>query len=492
MNSTKEIPLGIVNLAHSLIVQLANVCDGAHNLDGQGFDKSDVSMGKQIASIRPDMLCLPYAQAACRMVVKYHRQLDEKLVEEIRPYVVTETDLDDEYLGDEVDEFVEAEITAAEEASEPITLQRPIQQELTLTDEQQLALNKLLEFIKEPLATEFRLGGYAGTGKTTLIKTLLKLLRELKKRAIVCAFTGKAVNVLQRKGVASQTMHSLMYNFEETLKGEFSFTKKYRLEGEPDVIIIDEASMISVELYNNLLSFGKKCIFVGDPGQLEPVGDNPNLMSRTDFVLTKIHRQAELSPIITLASRVRAGNAIIISRPVEGLTIRSKRETITSPEFLKADQVICARNKTRQAMNSALRAYLVRPAGELIVNDKIICLRNNRNFGVFNGQIFFVKEIKRTDSTMQDVLVEDEIGKMYQFPVWRLPFQKEVDPKRDVVPKRMVYCDFGYVITCHKSQGSEWDNVIVYDEYMPPQVWSMARWRYTAITRAAKQLTYLI
>jgi ATP-dependent exoDNAse (exonuclease V) alpha subunit len=62
----------------------------------------------------------------------------------------------------------------------------------------------------------------------------------------------------------------------------------------------------------------------------------------------------------------------------------------------------------------------------------------------------------------------------------------------DVVPKDVVYCDFGYVITCHKSQGSEWDNVLVWDEYVPPQLWDMKRWRYTAITRAAKNLTYLI
>jgi exodeoxyribonuclease-5 len=138
----------------------------------------------------------------------------------------------------------------------------------------------------------------------------------------------------------------------------------------------------------------------------------------------------------------------------------------------------------------------------LQVGEKVIVLRNNLTFGVFNGLILFIKTIHgAAEVTSKDgnhrypvwhCDCEDEIGnKFTRLPIWQTPITTPFAIKKDtVVPKVVVQITYAYVITCHKSQGSEWDRLLVYDEWMPPQVWDMKRWRYTAITRAAKHLTY--
>lgn len=365
---------------------------------------------------------------------------------------------------------------------------------IILTDEQQHAVSLILIWMADDLGPrQFKLGGYAGTGKTTIIKFIIAELCK-KYPIVVCAFTGKACNVLQRKGVSAQTMHSLMYDVEVDDKtGEVTFNKKCILF--PELIIIDEASMISTDLYNDLLSFDKKYLFVGDPGQLEPVGDNPNLMAKPDFVLSKIHRQAESSPIITFATQIRNGATPTIKR-VDGLTVRKK--ILDSVEALTCDQLIVARNKTRVQFNDAIRIAKKLPPNTIIEGEKLICLRNNRNFGTFNGMILYVKKVHGTiksRKTWTDCIkcdCEDEVGNKYPaLPIWKKPFTDTLDEKE--YPKSdTVHCTYGYVITCHKSQGSEWNKLLVWDEWMPPKVWDMKRWRYTAITRAAKELIYNI
>lgn len=359
---------------------------------------------------------------------------------------------------------------------------------ISLTDEQSHAIDRITAWFKLPEPQTFHFGGYAGTGKTTVIKHLCSLLGD-SVYIIVSAFTGKACSVLQRKGVHAQTLHSLIYDVEVESNGQVSFTKKVRLEGRPQLIIVDEASMISTELYNDLMSFKVKVLFVGDPAQLEPVGDNPNLMKRTDFVLTKIHRQAEESPIITLASKVRVG-AVPMRGEVPGLLIKDKN--LTGPIMLAADQIICAKNKTRIDFNNRFRIHYKYKPKTVVEGEKLICLRNNSQFGIFNGQIFKVTKILNETKFIYEANLTDEVGKEYfKIPIWKEPFETPVE-KDTRIPREWVYFDYGYVITCHKSQGSEWDSVLVYDEPMPAHVWDMRRWRYTAITRASKNLIYCI
>ncbi len=374
---------------------------------------------------------------------------------------------------------------------------------LVLTEEQQQAVARIMAWTKNASSGEYKLGGYAGTGKTTVIKTILEQLRKTHD-VVVAAFTGKAVNVLQRKGIRAQTLHSLMYDCEK-VKGVLHWYKKTTLcEGACQVVIVDEASMISTELYNDLRSYNKLLLFVGDPGQLEPVGDNPNLMAQPDFVLSKIHRQAAQSPIITLANNIRTGQPMPPFQETAELVIRGK----VGYDVRSVTQLICAKNKTRRMLNEQMRRLLTLEPRTLTVGEKIIVLKNNRALGVFNGVILFVKELVRDVPVALNVPphwvvnAEDETGKAFnELPIWKHPFESDQEmPKNVEVPRYKVdnervelcYADYGYVVTCHKSQGSEWDTVLVYDEYMPPHIWDMKRWRYTSITRASKKLIYCL
>lgn len=363
---------------------------------------------------------------------------------------------------------------------------------ITLTDEQQTAINSILAWFNghTPMnhvpRHEFKLGGYAGTGKTTIINYLLTEITSI--RANVCAFTGKACHVLRKKGIhSSQTIHSMIYDCEENKDGSVSFVLKRRLEGNPNLIIIDEASMLSSDLYRDLLTFNIPLLFIGDPGQLEPVGDNPNLMLAPNYVLTKIHRQALNSPIITLATQVRQGFPVKITDPTGACLVKAK--FITDEELSQCSQVICAKNATRSILNRRIRTALGRVDAPLNLGEKLICLRNNRRYAMFNGLICYVEDFTEHEHYWLCTL-RDEGDKIYHsIRVWKKPFLTPLE-KLEQPPRDMLYFDYGYAITCHKSQGSEWPHVLVYDEIMFKT--DMKRWRYTAITRASEKLTYCI
>jgi len=368
--------------------------------------------------------------------------------------------------------------------------------DIELSPEQTLALGFIKDWYENARVPGcpniFRLGGYAGTGKTTMIR---HILRDKTFRSVaVCAFTGKAADVLNRKGVGASTIHSLIYYVEvNELTHEVTFNLKEHLDY--DLIIVDEASMVSTEIYQHLCGFGIPLLFIGDPGQLEPVGENPNLMRDPNYTLIQIHRQALESPIIAFATAVRQGGAGYqpnrFGSKEPDLIFQNK---LLKGELLQsANQIICARNKTRQQINQRVRANLGFSMQDgLHEGEKLICLRNNKEAGVFNGQLMWVEGIVSESARSYTIAARiDGYNFTREIELWADPFYRPIEDKEHI-SKRLVYADFGYCITAHKSQGSEWDHVLVIDEWMPPKIWDMARWRYTAITRAAKKLNYAI
>lgn len=374
---------------------------------------------------------------------------------------------------------------------------------ISLTEEQLLAATKVYEWLdplnqsvdrdKKHSKQTFKLGGYAGTGKTTLMKHLVKEMRTQGLSVAICAFTGKAVSVLHRKGVPeATTMHVLMYDVNIDDKGAVTFSKKSFIPGNPNMVVVDEASMVNKDLLEDLLSYNTKILFVGDPGQLPPVGDNPNVMAACDFTLTTIHRQAEKSPIITFATQIRTtGLMPPRGTKFDGLEIRDKN--ISAEMFLAADQVICAKNATRKKLNEKFRLQYNYTQHEIVEKEKLIVLKNNRQFGVYNGMHLFVDKVHNSSNNFCWVLdCHDDIDRKFtNIKVWRKPFQEDL-AEGEYAPRDVVHCDYGYCVTCHKAQGSEWDSVLVLDEWMPPKIWDMKRWRYTAITRASKNLVFCV
>ena len=241
------------------------------------------------------------------------------------------------------------------------------------TEHQKKALYYLVQGIRENKKPEQTLGGYAGTGKTTLIRYLLHFFQDFG----IAAYTGKAANVLRRKGMGeASTIHSLIYKpYFEDGHVYFDLADSLPYKG----VIVDEASMVSEEIYYDLKSFGVPLVFVGDHGQLEPVNSKFNLMARPEIKLEEIHRNA--GNIAKFAEQIRKGKA---PQPynTEG-NIEFKRRA--SIEYLMdADQVICAYNATRVKTNANIRAELGYE-GTLNVGERVMCLRNNKRKGLFNG-----------------------------------------------------------------------------------------------------------
>lgn len=347
-----------------------------------------------------------------------------------------------------------------------------------LTTEQQSAVDQAVEAIEDNVL--FKIGGYAGTGKTTVAKYIVEAL----PGCMPCAFTGKAAYRLRQKGLpAAQTIHRTIYQFGERVKKELRFTLKPDVEG--DWFLIDEGSMIPTKVWGDLLTFGKPILLLGDPGQLEPVGVDPKLMHKADVVLEQIHRQAEGNGIIEFATDIRLGISPIKS--VYGGDVRVLTDDVPRVHDLKwADIIICAFNRTRIRINKKFRA-VKGYTGLLCKGEKIIILKNNPHHGVFNGQILTVELVRPKGDRVTEACCKTDDGETVTLPLLNAQFGNK--PITNHLDQQTVLADYGYCITTHKSQGSEWDKVVVIDEQCP-RLWNSRRWRYTAITRAAKELRF--
>lgn len=271
-----------------------------------------------------------------------------------------------------------------------------------LSTDQHAALDAILEWRdRNPRGDNqyLTLGGYAGTGKTTLISYLTNTWPGVATVA-VC---GKAAHVLRSKGVYAQTVHSLLYVVVPSVGGGVRYRRRPDLPGV-ETIIVDEASMIDHLLYTDLLSFGLPVLFVGDHGQLEPIGTNPRLMDNPMVRLEKVHRQAADNPILRLAAAFREGRPVPLWEDREGrlrILERWAFDRLVSPDV----QIICGFNKTRHRVNQQVRQILGL-GGQLIApGERLICLKNNRNWNIFNGQQVKVLDIARAGRRTIDLEV---------------------------------------------------------------------------------------
>lgn len=392
----------------------------------------------------------------------------------------------------------------------------------------------------------YRLFGYAGTGKTTLA---IHLAQTAGGRVGFAAFTGKAAHVMRSKGcVGAQTIHSLIYQprergtsrltdlekqleaLLEDLKAERPDIPVDKVEGwlnsndnvrelrreiedekksgrrplfelkvessalrEMDLLVVDECSMVDERMAHDLMSFGKKILVLGDPAQLPPVkGSGFFTEADPDTLLTEIHRQARDNPIIDMATRIRNGEALKIgeygsSRVIHKSTAREDREGI----YLGHDQMLVGTNKMRRGCNDEYRKLLGRgESPHPIAQDKLVCLRNNGLLGLLNGSLWRVK--KATPPHMfrigLDIEPFDGVGVNLSCVAHENYFLGTEDKIPFYEMKEAESFDYGYALTVHKAQGSQWGSVLVLDESGSFKQ-DADRWLYTAVTRAAERVT---
>ncbi len=338
----------------------------------------------------------------------------------------------------------------------------------------------------------FRLFGYAGTGKTTLARHIAEGVEGEVKYA---AFTGKAALVMRNKGCDdASTIHSLIYRARETRDEQPTFELwDDAPASKAKLIVIDECSMVDAELGRDLMSFGCPLLVLGDPAQLPPIqGGGFFTNVEPDAMLTEVHRQAQNDPIVRLSMDVREGRSIEIGNYGETEVIR--RDALDPERVMQADQVLVGRNNTRKAYNKRIREKQGITDPLPVAGDKLVCLRNNRKKALFNGGLWRVKARAQSKSrivTMRLVPDEELAAKAVKVSVRADCFEGGVEGITWEQRKPYDEFDFGYVLTVHKSQGSQWDDVVLFDESFAFQE-SRARWLYTGITRAAKRLSIVV
>jgi exodeoxyribonuclease-5 len=367
--------------------------------------------------------------------------------------------------------------------------------------QQDAALKAVSRWLKDGRSPLFRLFGYAGTGKTTLAKYFAE---HIDGDVQFAAFTGKAAQVLRSRGASNaKTIHSLIYRprGEETVEdeetGKTSVSPMFAINRSSPVakaalIVVDECSMVDEALGKDLMSFGVPILVLGDPGQLPPVtGGGFFTDHEPDFLLTDIHRQARDNPIIELAMHVRQGKELMHGDWGSAQVI--SRDEITSDLVLDADQVLLGINRTRRRYNQRLRELKGFEGEYPQSGDKLVCLRNDQVKGLLNGSLWSVMTAsKETTKPGINLLVRPEDDDMdrgaAKIRLLKAAFEKPDAEIAWSMKKRFDDFDYGYALTVHKAQGSQWNNVVLFDESYAFRD-TRERWLYTAITRAAERLT---
>ncbi|MEM8770890.1 MAG: ATP-dependent RecD-like DNA helicase [Pseudomonadota bacterium] len=353
--------------------------------------------------------------------------------------------------------------------------------------EQDDALKAVDRWLKRGDSPVFRLFGYAGAGKTTLARHFAE---NAGGDVAFAAFTGKAAHVMRQKGCTdATTIHALIYRPSSADEdGEPSFAlRRDAPASKADLIIIDECSMVDEDLGRDLLSFGKPVLVLGDPAQLPPVkGGGFFTESEPDFMLTEIHRQAADNPIIRLSMAIREGEDF--DEQSDACRLLSRRE-INSDEIMQADQILVGANKTRKRYNERLRELHGFSAPSPEVGEKLVCLRNNKKKGLLNGGIWSVeRQQKPRGARVRFSVRPEEGGRAVSVSVPGAFFLGGPETVPWPQRKSADEFDYGYALTVHKAQGSQWDHVVLFDEsYMFRE--HERRWLYTGVTRAAERLT---
>jgi exodeoxyribonuclease V len=353
---------------------------------------------------------------------------------------------------------------------------------VSFSDAQQQAIEQVAEWVRCGAPGQvFRLFGFAGSGKTSIAKAIATLVAEEHgKRVEFAAFTGKAASVLRKKGCDAITIHQLIYKRapDKDTKEDLAFQPRDRALSSSScaLVIVDECSMVGNAMGEDLVSFGVPILVLGDPAQLPPVGDGGFFTDSTpDVMLDEVFRQQNGGSVLSIATEVRELRRLPngVARPLKD---------IHSLDLTAYDQVLCGKNSTRRMLNGRARDAMGYTDDIPEVGEKLVCLRNNRQLGLMNGEMVTVLEVTR-GSSEQFHMVYDKEGETGRATV-SLHYMLD---KAGTPPwgGTMTFFDFGYAITCHKSQGSEWGSVLVVNEsrVFGADAW---RWLYTAITRASE------
>ena len=362
------------------------------------------------------------------------------------------------------------------------------------------------------------ISGYAGSGKSTLVRFIIAALDVDENDVCYATYTGKAAQVLLKKGNKNvYTLHKLLYKSIPKPNGGFLRIPKEVIPYK--VVIVDEVSMAPKKLMQLLSTHNVYIICLGDPFQLPPVDKNEDnhLLDHPHIFLDEIMRQAQESEIIRLSMQIRHMEEIPFSNGKEVMVL--PKQELNTGMLTWASQIIVGTNATRISINNQMRQLLGR--GESPEDgDKVICLKNywddlaDNDDPLINGTIGYIykptiDKIKlpyftggQTIESLNTYFTSDsdaDFGILHLDNKMILTGEKCVDWKteykinrnektRGLIPKEFTY---GYAITCWKAQGSEWNKVLIIEENFPYDKITHRKALYTAVTRATEKMVLL-
>jgi len=354
--------------------------------------------------------------------------------------------------------------------------------------------------------------GLAGSGKSTVVKSMCDAIGVMKSNILYTALTGKAVSVLRMKGHTAATIHRTFYN-AKPYKNSVFFSKKQTIPSNIKLIIIDEFGMVGDSLIQDILSFGIPVIGLGDPLQLPPLFEKNSYLTEdtSDIFLTEVMRTDDTSGILDVAMIYRNRE---IPKPKDYGLSRVLFEKHEIKAMLDYDKVLCWTNKTRRLLNNIIRTELglfsVYPSKGDIISflgnryDKMIeymgidiCIVNGLECVVLeDAEVINENQIRvKAKPTFVD---DDNI--FFEVDCNRGPFESYKEFVPDIktmmnIDRDMelgsLFCDFAWALTVTSSQGSEWGNVLVIDE-MPRWRPEYYRFMYTGVTRASKSVDVML
>jgi len=363
---------------------------------------------------------------------------------------------------------------------------------MTWSTQQDAALKAVADWLRRGDRPVFRLFGYAGTGKTTLARHIAE---GIDGEVVFGAYTGKAALVMRSKGCAdASTIHSLIYRSRESDEGGPQFVlNRQSPVAKADLVIIDECSMVDEELGRDLLSFGQPILVLGDPAQLPPVkGGGFFTEAPPDVMLTEVHRQAKDNPIVHMSMQVREGGRLEPGTWGESRVIR--RREIDAATVMAADQILVGLNKTRRLYNGRLRELNGYRDPMPAAGEKLVCLRNDKTKGLLNGGTWSIQAVRgiRNDFVRMDVLPDDDARRRaVEVAVHKAFFEGTEDEVPFPLRRESDEFTYGYALTVHKAQGSQWDDLVLFDESYAFRE-HRSRWLYTGLTRAAEKVTVVV
>ena len=386
---------------------------------------------------------------------------------------------------------------------------------MELTIKQQLGLQVAVQRFKNKEKYTC-ISGYAGSGKSTLVMFIVQSLPGIDPETdvVYATFTGKAAQVLLKKGNKNvSTLHKLLY--ESLPRPDGSWYRKPVERIPYKIVVVDEVSMVPQSMIEQLFKYSIYLLALGDPFQLPPIqkDDVNTLLNKPHVFLDEIMRQAQESEIIRVSMDIREGKDLSL---LDGKEVKIfDNSQFTEDMLLWADQVLVATNQTRINLNNTMRRLLGREGGPQD-GDKVICLKNEWDIladnedPLVNGTIGFLKDSYSTYVNFPrflgghhfDVLQSDFVSdggalfrdiNMDQKMImtgekccdWKTAYTIGRNLNHNhKLPKEFTY---GYAVTCHKAQCSQWEKVLIVEEKFPFDKTEHARWLYTALTRAEEK-----